>query len=58
MSVADKAKNTAETAKGTVKDFAGRIKDDPKLELEGKAERAAGHLKQAGEKIKDAVHKK
>jgi uncharacterized protein YjbJ (UPF0337 family) len=53
MSVADKAKNTTETAKGAVKDVAGRIKDDPKLEAEGKAERAVGHLKQAGEKVKD-----
>ncbi len=26
------------------------------LETEGKAEQVVGHLKQAGEKVKDAVH--
>ena len=28
---------------------------DKDLETEGKAEQVAGHLKQAGEKVKDAV---
>jgi uncharacterized protein YjbJ (UPF0337 family) len=57
MSVSDKAKNSAEAAKGSVKDFAGRIKDDPKLELEGKVDRAKADIKQAGEKLKDAFKK-
>ena len=57
MSLADKARNSAEVAKGSVKDFAGRVKDDPTLEMKGKAERAVGNLKQAGEKVKDAVRK-
>ncbi|HEY1829892.1 MAG TPA: CsbD family protein [Acidimicrobiales bacterium] len=57
MSVSDKAKNSAEAAKGSVKDLAGRIKDDPKLELEGKVDRAKADLEQAGEKLKDAFKK-
>ena len=57
MSVADKAKNSADTAKGHVKEVTGRIKDDKHLEAEGKAEQLVGNLKQAGEKVKDAFKK-
>jgi uncharacterized protein YjbJ (UPF0337 family) len=57
MSLTDKAKNSAQIAQGSVKDVAGRVKDDPTLEAKGKAERAVGNLKQAGEKVKDAVRK-
>jgi uncharacterized protein YjbJ (UPF0337 family) len=56
MSLEDKAKNAVETARGKAKDVAGRVTDDPDLEAEGKADQVAGHLKQAGEKVKDAVH--
>jgi uncharacterized protein YjbJ (UPF0337 family) len=55
MAIEDKARNTADTARGKAKDVAGRIKGDKDLETEGKAEQAVGHLKQAGEKVKDAV---
>jgi uncharacterized protein YjbJ (UPF0337 family) len=55
MSTEDKAKNTADSAKGAVKDVAGRIKGDKSLESEGKADRAVADLKQAGEKVKDAI---
>jgi uncharacterized protein YjbJ (UPF0337 family) len=51
----DKARNTADTAKGKAKDVAGRITGDQDLETEGKADQVVGHLKQAGEKVKDAV---
>jgi uncharacterized protein YjbJ (UPF0337 family) len=51
----DKAKNTADTAKGKAKDVVGRATGDKDLETEGKADQVAGHLKQAGEKVKDAV---
>lgn len=54
MSAADKAKNKMEEAEGKVKEGAGRAMDDPYLEGEGKGEQAAGNLKQAGEKVKDA----
>ncbi|MGO8827055.1 MAG: CsbD family protein [Acidimicrobiales bacterium] len=56
MALEDRAKNTAETARGKAKDVIGRVTDDTDLEAEGKVEQVAGHLKQAGEKVKDAVH--
>jgi uncharacterized protein YjbJ (UPF0337 family) len=55
MSSEDKAHNVAETAKGKAKDVVGRATGDKDLESEGKADQVAGHLKQAGEKVKDAV---
>ena len=36
--------------------MAGRATDDKGLEAEGKADQVTGHLKQAGEKVKDALH--
>jgi uncharacterized protein YjbJ (UPF0337 family) len=48
--------HTAETARGKAKDVIGRVTDDKDLEAEGKGEQVLGHLKQAGEKVKDAVH--
>jgi uncharacterized protein YjbJ (UPF0337 family) len=51
----DKVRNTADTAKGKAKDVAGRVTGDKDLESEGKADQVVGHLKQAGEKVKDAV---
>jgi uncharacterized protein YjbJ (UPF0337 family) len=55
MSTEDKVKNTAESAKGKAKDIAGRVTGNKDLESEGKVDQASGHLKQAGEKVKDAV---
>lgn len=57
MSASKKAKDKAQAAKGKVKKGAGRALGDPVLEGEGKAEETKGDLKQAGEKIKDAVKK-
>jgi len=57
MAAADKAKNTAQQAKGTLKETAGKISGNDKLQAEGKADRAKGNLKQAGEKVKDAFKK-
>jgi uncharacterized protein YjbJ (UPF0337 family) len=51
----DKIDNKAEVLKGKVKEVAGRTGDDPELEAEGRGDQAKGHVKQAGEKIKDAV---
>lgn len=55
MTLEDKAKNSAQTARGKAKDVVGRATGDKDLQSEGKAEQAVGHLKQAGEKVKDAV---
>ena len=57
VSAADKAKDKAQAAKGKVKKGAGKAIDDPYLEGEGKADQVKGNLKQAGEKVKDAVKK-
>ena len=57
MSATDKAKNKLQEAKGHVKEAAGRATGDRSLERKGKGDKAAGNLKQAGEKVKDAVRK-
>jgi uncharacterized protein YjbJ (UPF0337 family) len=57
MALVDKAKNKAQEAKGHAKDFAGRVKDDKRLEAEGKKDEVVANLKQAGEKVKDAFSK-
>ena len=56
VSATDKAKNAAQEAKGKVKEVAGRVADDEKLEHEGRADQAKADLKQAGEKVKDALN--
>ena len=53
----DKAKNTAQRAKGEVKEVAGKVTGDAKLRTKGKADQRKGNLKQAGEKLKDAAKK-
>ena len=55
MSLHDKAHHTAQTACGKVKEVVGRASDDERFALEGKIEQVVGHLKQAGEKVKDAL---
>ena len=51
----DKIDNQAEVLKGKVKEAVGHVTDDPELEAEGKGDQVKGHVKQAGEKVKDAV---
>jgi uncharacterized protein YjbJ (UPF0337 family) len=55
VALEDKARNSAETARGKAKNVVGRATGNKDLESEGKAEQVVGHLKQAGEKVKDAV---
>jgi uncharacterized protein YjbJ (UPF0337 family) len=55
MGIVDKAKDKAQAAKGDVKDRVGRATDDRSMQAEGKADKAKGNLKQAGEKVKDAI---
>jgi len=54
MGATDKIKNATQTAKGDVKQAAGRVTGDRDLEARGQADKTAGSLKQAGEKVKDA----
>jgi uncharacterized protein YjbJ (UPF0337 family) len=54
MSGADKARNKLEQVRGKVKESIGRATNDPELEAQGRADQRASHLKDAGEKVKDA----
>lgn len=55
MGLADKAKDKAQSATGKVEQKVGQATDDRSLEAEGRADKTAGDLKQAGEKVKDAM---
>jgi uncharacterized protein YjbJ (UPF0337 family) len=57
MSSVNKVKNKAQEAKGHVKDTAGKATGSRTLQAKGKEDKAAGNLKQAGEKVKDAFRK-
>lgn len=54
MSAADKARNKMRRVTGKLKAATGRATNDPALEAEGRADQRAGHLRDAGEKVKDA----
>ncbi|HEV7464180.1 MAG TPA: CsbD family protein [Methyloceanibacter sp.] len=51
----DRIKGSAEQAKGKVKEVAGKLTGDAKLEGEGKADKAAGKIRNAVGGIKDAL---
>jgi uncharacterized protein YjbJ (UPF0337 family) len=51
----DRIKGSAEQAKGAVKETAGRIFGDKKLETDGKTDKAAGKVQNAIGGLKDAV---
>jgi len=55
MATTDKAKNEAQRAKGKVKEVAGKATGNDKLRAKGKSDQTKGNLKQAGEKVKDAL---
>ena len=55
MATTDKAKNAAQQAKGKVKEAAGTVTGNDKLRNKGKTDQRKGDLKQAGEKVKDAL---
>jgi uncharacterized protein YjbJ (UPF0337 family) len=48
-------KGTAEGAKGAIKDTAGKVTDDKKLQTEGKFDKAKGSAHNVAGDIKDAV---
>jgi uncharacterized protein YjbJ (UPF0337 family) len=51
----DKVEHKAEELKGAAKEAAGDATDNQQWQAEGKAEKASGAVKQAGDKVKDAV---
>ena len=54
----DRIKGSAEQAKGAVKEAAGKVLGDKKLETEGKTDKAAGKVQNAKGGLKDAVRGK
>jgi uncharacterized protein YjbJ (UPF0337 family) len=57
MSNRDKARNTAQAAKGKTKRAAGKAVGNPYAQVEGGAEKKKADVKQAGEKLKDTTKK-
>ncbi len=55
MGIDDKIKNTAQKIEGQAKEAVGKHTDDRDLQAEGKKDQVSGDLKNAGEKVKDAV---
>jgi uncharacterized protein YjbJ (UPF0337 family) len=51
----NKTRNAAQKVKGQVKEAAGRVTGDRRLEAEGRADKRGANLRQAGEKLKDAL---
>jgi uncharacterized protein YjbJ (UPF0337 family) len=51
----DKLRNQGQDLKGKAKETIGRATDDEELEAAGRADQASSSLKQAGEKVKDAI---
>jgi uncharacterized protein YjbJ (UPF0337 family) len=54
----DRIKGSAEQAKGAVKEAAGKVLGDKKLETEGQTDKAAGKVQNAIGGLKDAVRGK
>ncbi|WP_018599410.1 CsbD family protein [Mycobacterium sp. 155] len=54
MSAIDKAKNKGQELGGKAKEAIGKITGDKSTENEGKGDQVKSHLKDAGEKVKDA----
>ena len=56
-SMKDKLKGTFHEAKGKVKEIAGKITDNPKLEAEGKGEMIAGKVQEKIGQVKKVLGK-
>ena len=54
----DRIEGSAQQAKGKVKEVAGKVLGDSKLEAEGKADKAAGKIQNAVGGLKDAIRGK
>ena len=55
MGARDKTRDKAEVKKGRLKEAARKASGDRTLEAEGEGDQTSGNLKQAGEKLEDAV---
>ena len=54
MGFTDKLRNKLQAGKGQAKEQAGKTTGNRQQQAEGKADKAKGNLKQAGENVKDA----
>jgi uncharacterized protein YjbJ (UPF0337 family) len=54
----DRIKGSAEQAKGQVKEVAGKMTGDAKLESEGKVDKASGKIRNAVGGLKDTLRGK
>ena len=54
----DRIEGSANQAKGAVKEAAGKVTGDAKLQAEGKADKAAGKVQNAVRGIKDTLRGK
>jgi uncharacterized protein YjbJ (UPF0337 family) len=57
MGAVDKSKNTAQRAKGKVRETVGKATGNERLRRQGKVDQMKGKIKQTGEKVKDALRK-
>jgi uncharacterized protein YjbJ (UPF0337 family) len=57
VSFADKFRDKAQVLRGRIKRNTGDVTGNRRLQAEGSADKMMGNLKQAGEKVKDAVGK-
>lgn len=55
MSILKKIRHKAQTARGAARKGAGRVSGNRRLRTRGRAEQGAGNIKQAADKVKDAV---
>ena len=55
MKILNRAKNMLQISKGKTKEVAGRAIGNRDLESDGANDQHKGHLKQVGEKVKDAI---
>jgi uncharacterized protein YjbJ (UPF0337 family) len=53
----DRIKGTVEQAKGAVKEAAGKVAGDAKLEVEGRNQKAAGKVRGVKDAVRDALKK-
>ena len=54
----DRIKGSAQQAKGVVKEVAGKVTGDAKLEAEGKSDKVAGKVRNAVGGVKDSLRGK
>ncbi len=55
MNILNRARNMLQISKGKTKEVTGRVTGNRDLESDGANDQHKGHLKQVGEKVKDAI---